>query len=96
MERDDNVGGFETVAVIISEVSRGTVVTDSTSVSTLIPPSPTTFSAVECDSILLNLSGFSMCGASGWNYISKKPKPELWPPDNLSSHCTIRYGISLD
>ena len=96
MDRDDNAGGFETVAVvavIISEFSRGTVVTDSPSVSTLIPPRPTTFSAVECDSILLNLIGFSMCGASGWNYISKEPKPELWPPDNLSSHCTIRDDI---
>ena len=43
MERDDNVGGFETVAVIISVFLRGTVLSYSTSVSTLIPPSPTTF-----------------------------------------------------
>ena len=112
---EGDVGGFETVEVIILKLLETTVVpvsglaivTDSSSVSSLIQPSLAAFSlntlAITPSSDMFlrsfrrqNAVEFSVCEVSDWIYDSNEGKKELWPPDHVSSYCTMRDGISLN
>ena len=97
MEVDSGLGGFETVNVTILEHSEVTVVPvsgltverDSSSVSSLIPPS---IAALSLNTLATTSS--TDVFLSQWIYTSNEGKTELWPQDNISSHCTMRDGIS--
>ena len=111
---EGDVGDFETVEVIILKllettvvpVSGLTIVTDSSSVSSLIQPSL----AFSLNTLAITLSSdmflrsfrrqnaveFSVCEVSEWIYDSNEGKKELWPPDHVSSYCTMKDGISLN
>ena len=95
-EVDSGLVGCETDVTILEHsevtvvpVSGLTVVRDSSSVSSQIPPSLAVLS-------LNTLATTSSADVflSQWTCISSEGKTELWPPDNISSHCTMRDGIS--
>ena len=106
---EGDVGDFETVEVIILKLLETTVVpvsglpivTDSSSVSSLIQPSlafslNTLAITLSSDMFLRSFRRQNVCEVSERIYDSNEGKKEFWPPDQVSSYCTIRDGISLN
>ena len=95
-EVDSGLVGFETDVTILEHsevtvvpVSGLTVVRDSSSVSSQIPPG---LAVLSLNSLATTSSADVFL--SQWTCISSEGKTELWPPDNISNHCTMRDGIS--
>ena len=75
--------------VTVVPISGLTIERGSSSVSSQIPPS---LAALSLNTLATTSSKDVFL--SKWICISNDGKTELWPPDNISSHCTMRDGIS--